>query len=81
MQFEEWIEQAYSLGASDLHLEADTPIVARIRGDLQTLGGVVPGATLMQVARELLGAERWPDFVESMCVEGMGLSIKRRENT
>ena len=35
MQFEQWIEQAYSLGASDLHLEADTPIVARIRGELQ----------------------------------------------
>src|ERR1700678_3153942 len=64
MQFEEWIEQAYSLGASDLHLEADTPIVARIRGDLQTVGSVVSGATLMQVARELLGAERWTDFVE-----------------
>ena len=64
MQFQEWIEQAYSLGASDLHLEADTPIVARIRGDLQTVGGVVPGATLQQVARELLGAERWPQFIE-----------------
>ena len=46
MQFEEWIEQAYSLGASDLHLEADTPIVARIRGELQTVGSVVSGATL-----------------------------------
>src|SRR5579863_10235739 len=64
MQFEEWIEQAYTLGASDLHLEADTPIVARIRGDLQTVGGVFSGATLMQVARDLLGDERWPDFVE-----------------
>jgi twitching motility protein PilT len=64
MQFEEWIEQAYSLGASDLHLEADTPIVARIRGDLQTVGSAVSGATLMQVAHNLLGPERWPDFVE-----------------
>jgi twitching motility protein PilT len=64
MQFEEWIEQAYSLGASDLHLEADTPIVARIRGDLQTVGSVVSGATLLQVAHNLLGPERWPDFVE-----------------
>ena len=51
MQFEQWIEQAYSLGASDLHLEADTPIVARIRGELQTVGANVPGATLEQVAR------------------------------
>jgi twitching motility protein PilT len=64
MQFEQWIEQAYALGASDLHLEADTPIVARIRGELQTVGGVVAGGTLMQVAQELLGPERWPDFVE-----------------
>ena len=64
MLFEEWIEQAYSLGASDLHLEADTPIVARIRGELQTVGGVVPGAALTQVARSLLGTARWPDFVE-----------------
>src|ERR1700677_2331379 len=64
MQFEDWIEQAYSLGASDLHLEADTPIVARIRGDLQTVGGGVSGATLMQVARALVRDERWTDFVE-----------------
>src|ERR1700735_2406199 len=64
MLFEEWIEQAYSLGASDLHLEADTPIVARIRGELQTVGGVVPGAALTQVAHSMLGAARWPDFVE-----------------
>jgi twitching motility protein PilT len=64
MQFEEWIEQAYSLGASDLHLEADTPIVARIRGELQAVGGVVTGSALTQVARELLGAERWVKFNE-----------------
>ena len=64
MQFEEWIEQAYTLGASDLHLEAETPIVARIRGDLQTVGAVVSGAALAQVARELLGEERWREFIE-----------------
>jgi len=64
MLFEEWIEQAYSLGASDLHLEADTPIVARIRGELQTIGAPVAGAALEQIARELLGGGRWPEFVE-----------------
>src|SRR6202046_5724100 len=62
MQFEDWIEQAYSLGASDLHLEADTPIVARIRGELQTVGTNVSGATLEQVAGDLLG-EQWPQFI------------------
>ena len=51
MQFEEWIEQAYTLGASDLHLEAETPIVARIRADLQTVGAVVSGAALARVCR------------------------------
>jgi twitching motility protein PilT len=63
MLFEQWIEQAYSLGASDLHLEADTPIVARIRGELQTVGANVTGATLEQVARDLLG-DQWPQFIE-----------------
>ncbi len=63
MLFEQWIEQAYSLGASDLHLEADTPIVARIRGELQIVGAQVTGATLQQVAHDLLG-EQWPQFVE-----------------
>jgi len=63
MLFEEWIEQAYSLGASDLHLEADTPIVARIRGELQTVGATISGATLQQVARDLLG-DQWQRFLE-----------------
>jgi twitching motility protein PilT len=79
VQFEEWIEQAYTLGASDLHLEAETPIVARIRGDLQTVGAVVSGAALVQVARELLGEERWREFIErgsadlSLAVSGIRL--------
>jgi twitching motility protein PilT len=64
VQFEEWVEQAYTLGASDLHLEAETPIVARIRGGLQTVGAVVSGAALAQVAREILGEERWREFIE-----------------
>jgi twitching motility protein PilT len=64
VQFEEWIEQAYARGASDLHLEAETPIVARIRGDLQTVGAVVSDAALAQIARELLGEERWREFIE-----------------
>jgi twitching motility protein PilT len=63
MLFEEWIEQAYSLGASDLHLEADTPIVARIRGELQTVGATISGATLEQVARDLL-RDQWQGFLE-----------------
>ena len=64
MIFDEWIEQAYALGASDLHLEADTPVVVRVRGELQTIGGAVAGGTLLQVGQDLLGAERWAQFKE-----------------
>ncbi len=55
MLFDEWIEQAYALGASDLHLEAETPVLVRVRGDLQAVGGTVGGGTLLQVGRELVG--------------------------
>lgn len=64
MQFQDWVEQAYSSGASDLHLEADTPLVARIRGELKAVGAPVSGSALKQVARDLLGAARWPEFLE-----------------
>jgi twitching motility protein PilT len=64
MVFDEWIEQAWNLGASDLHLETGTPLVARVRGDLQTLGGAVPGETLVQAAQDFLGAEGWAQFRE-----------------
>jgi twitching motility protein PilT len=62
MILDKWIEAAHSLGASDLHLETDTPVVARIRGDLQTIGGVVTGERLVQAGQDLLGAEGWAQF-------------------
>jgi twitching motility protein PilT len=62
MIVDEWIEHAWSLGASDLHLEAGTPPVARVRGELQTVGGVVSGDTLVQAAQDFLGAEGWSHF-------------------
>src|SRR5229473_6113692 len=62
MSLENWVEKARSLGASDLHLETDTPVVARIRGELQTVGGVVAGERLVQAGQTLLGAEGWAQF-------------------
>src|SRR5579863_6186846 len=59
---DEWIGKAQSLGASDLHLETDTPVVARIRGELQTVGGAMAGERLLQDAQDLLGAEGWAQF-------------------
>jgi twitching motility protein PilT len=64
MIFEQWIAHAWSLGASDLHLETGTPLVARVRGDLQTVGAVVSGDTLVQAAQDFLAAEGWASFKE-----------------
>src|SRR3984957_18902098 len=61
---DECIDQAWSLGASDVHLETGTPLVARVRGELQSLGGAVPGDTLVQVAQDFLGTEGWAQFRE-----------------
>jgi twitching motility protein PilT len=62
MILEKWIETARSLGASDLHLETDTPVVARVRGDLQAIGGVVAGERLVQAGQDLLGVGGWAQF-------------------
>jgi twitching motility protein PilT len=62
MIFEEWVGKAHALGASDLHLETDTPVVARIRGELQTVGATVGGERLLQAGQDLLGAEGWAQF-------------------
>ena len=64
MILEEWIETAWSLGASDLHLETGTPLVARVRGELQSIGGAVPDEVLVQAARDVLGAKEWAQFKE-----------------
>ncbi|HEX4675674.1 MAG TPA: ATPase, T2SS/T4P/T4SS family, partial [Steroidobacteraceae bacterium] len=56
------ILRARTAGASDLHLEAGTPIVARVRGQLTPLGEVLTGAQLTEMAKELLTAEDWADF-------------------
>ena len=64
MIVEEWIDKARVLGASDLHLETNTPLVARVRGELQTAGAVVPGDRVVQAGQELLGAEGWALFKE-----------------
>jgi len=62
MILDKWVETARSLGASDLHLETDTPVVARIRGDLQTVGRVATGEGLVQAGQDLLGVEGWAQF-------------------
>src|SRR6202000_2339714 len=60
--FEDWIEKARAVGASDLHIESNTPAVARVRGELQNAGAIVPGEAVVQAAEDVLCAEGWAGF-------------------
>jgi twitching motility protein PilT len=62
MRVDDWIEQAWVMGASDLHLETGAPCVARVRGDLQIIGSVGAGDALVQAAQDFLGADGWANF-------------------
>jgi twitching motility protein PilT len=60
---QEWIRKGRELGASDLHIEADTAPVARIRGQLSAIGPAIAGTLVMQAGRELLGGDGWSQFL------------------
>jgi twitching motility protein PilT len=60
---QEWIRKGRELGASDLHIEADTVPVARIRGQLSAIGAAIGGAVLNQAGRDLLGTDGWSLFL------------------
>ncbi len=62
MTLQDWIRKARDLGASDLHLEAGTPLVARVRGELRAIGENVPDAQLTQISQMLLGQDAWAQF-------------------
>jgi twitching motility protein PilT len=63
MTVQDWIRKGRELGASDLHFEADTAPVARIRGQLSSIGPPIAAALVVQATRELLGSEGWPQFL------------------
>ena len=64
MELESLIEQASSRGASDLHLEAGMPAALRVRGALQVSGEPAPPKSLAEMARQFIGEEQWPVFLE-----------------
>lgn len=57
MTLQSWLAKAYAMGASDVHLEAGTPVVARVREELLTIGDSIAESQLAEMARELLGDE------------------------
>ncbi|HEY2678658.1 MAG TPA: ATPase, T2SS/T4P/T4SS family [Steroidobacteraceae bacterium] len=60
---QEWIRKARELGASDLHIDADTAPVARVRGQLSPIGPAIAASAIIQAGRELLGNDGWPQFL------------------
>ena len=63
MAIHEWIRKGREIGASDLHLESETALVARVRGDLTPVGPLVTGPVLVQLGRDLLGKDGWVQFL------------------
>jgi twitching motility protein PilT len=58
------VSMAKDQGASDLHLEPGLPAAVRIRGALRTTGEPLSGSVLVEIARELIGADQWPEFLQ-----------------
>jgi twitching motility protein PilT len=64
MDLESLVASAQTNGASDLHLESGLPAALRVRGTLRTVGEPIPGKTMLEMARHLLGDEHWHQFLE-----------------
>ena len=64
MNVEGLIAAARDQGASDLHLEPGLPAAVRIRGTLRTTGEPLPAKSLLDSARDLIGAEQWQRFLD-----------------
>jgi twitching motility protein PilT len=64
MDLESLIGTAKEQGASDLHLEPGLPPAVRVRGALRTFSEPLSAAPLLEMARHLIGAEQWPQFLQ-----------------
>jgi twitching motility protein PilT len=64
MTLDSLIAAANQQGASDLHLEPGLPAAARVRGTLRIVGEPIPGKALIELARDVIGTDAWPHFVE-----------------
>src|SRR6185503_17010290 len=64
MNVEGLIAAARDQGACDLHLEPGLPAAIRIRGTLRMTGEPLPAKSLLDSARDLIGGDHWPRFLE-----------------
>jgi twitching motility protein PilT len=74
MRISPLIAAAKAAGASDLHLEGGLPACLRVRGTLRSVGQPLAPRELTEMARELLGDERWPELLERRSAD-LALSI------
>jgi twitching motility protein PilT len=77
----ELIALAKGEGASDLHLEPGLCAVLRVRGNLRSVGEPLAPPLVLEWAREMIGAESWPEFLQrrsfdlSRSIEGLRCRI------
>jgi twitching motility protein PilT len=70
MDLETLVKLAADNGASDLHLEAGLPPALRVRGALRTSGDPLPPNLLLEMARQTIGEDEWPRFLEQKSFDG-----------
>ncbi|MBZ4419269.1 type IV pilus twitching motility protein PilT [Myxococcus sp. RHSTA-1-4] len=58
------IRRAREQGASDIHLEGGMPMALRVRGSLRLAGEPLSPAALTALARDVVGEDDWPGFLE-----------------
>src|SRR5690242_904673 len=64
MDLDSLVALALSNGASDLHLESGLPAALRVRGTLKTFGEPISAKLLLEAARQLIGEQQWPSFLQ-----------------
>ena len=57
MTIKDWTLKAHTMGASDLHLEAGTPTVVRVREELLTISDSISESKLVAMIKDLLGED------------------------
>lgn len=64
MNLRELIALAKGEGASDLHIEPGLCAVLRVRGNLRSVGEPLSPPIVLEWAREMIGADYWPEFLQ-----------------
>jgi twitching motility protein PilT len=64
MSLRDWVQIGRKIGASDLHIEGGGALVARVGGQLRPVGEPLAGNVVIQVGKDILGADAWTQFME-----------------